>query len=201
MRALRAHASYRNAALFLVPEANLGNEAQYVTDDLIGMAGVEVVCQFDHAYGVFTTPTLPQAYAYRLQRKLDESAVAFRADLVAANPRQMNMTPARRAAAARDVFLRQLKLFQRTPIVPKSLLAKIRYAYSGKADKDGERTSSKKHDAIMAFMIGLYWSGEHMIGETFTRGAQRRLVVPDASAPPRSTDSAQVHPELTGGAR
>lgn len=184
VRALRAHAAYRDAELWLVPEANLGNDAQMISDHLIAAGtGICVVCQHDHVYGVFTTPTTPQAYAYRLQRKLDEDGVAFRADLVAANPWQATSTPEQRAAVAKRLLLSQLRRFQRTPIVPRSLMSRVRYAYSGVADNDGTRNAGKKHDVVMALLIGLYWSGQHLIGQTAqSRGATNRLVLPRAAS-------------------
>lgn len=177
LRALRAHEHYGRAKIFLLPEANAGNQAQHISQDLIASDGVTIVCQTEHAYGVYTNPTYPQAYVYRLQRRLYQDALHFAASMVSANPFQRNMTGAERAKRAHATLVEQLKAFQRTPLVPTSLLAKTRYAYSGRANPDGRRSTSKKDDVVLALLIGVFWSDQHKAGKTARdRGVDNQLV-------------------------
>lgn len=184
MHALKAHPCFAGARIVLVPEANLGNEAQIVSDLLLARMPVEIVCQFRHAYGVWTSPTIPQAYVLRAIRRLDDGSIFFHHDLVSANPWQATLTAAERSRRAYDAFVKQLRAFERTPIRNKSLTRITRYAYSGKSNRAGELDGTKTDDLCMSWLLGTYWSAmaeiEHGIDRV--RGASSRLLVPEAMA-------------------
>lgn len=182
--ALRAQPCFATARLVLVPEANLGNEAQLVCDLVLArIPGVEMVCQYEHAYGCWTTPTIPQAYVLRAMRRLDDGSVFFHRELVSANRWQAALPAAERARLALAAFKKQLYAFEKTPVRNKSLTRITRYAFSGKGNRAGERDGTKSDDLCMAWLIGTYWSAMSEIGRVWgVRGSATRLLVPEAMA-------------------
>jgi hypothetical protein len=179
VHALRGHACFRDSHIVLVPEANLGNEAQEISESLIATPGLSVLCQTEHAYGILTSPGTPAMYVFRLADKLQDNALCYHEPLVTANPFVTNATQAERVRAARKEFERQLRSFRRIFILPKPLHSIVRVAYTGKADKDNQRTNRLRDDMAMALLFGVYWSGQHMAGLIGERGYTRRFSRPE----------------------
>jgi hypothetical protein len=156
--ALRGVPCFKHCTFRLIAEANLGDQAQYVSHRaLTHMHDVEVVCSHQHCYGIFTTPGITEKYVFRLREKLHERAVVYHHDLVSANPFQQDMTREERVTDARRKFERQLSQFRMIFNVPQSILSKIGITYSGKAGKDNERTTRAQDDLCMALLFGFYY--------------------------------------------
>jgi len=183
--ALRAHPCFGAARIVLVPEANVGNDMQVLVDMLMARIPLEVLCETATSYGVFTTPTIPQAYANRVMRRLDDGSIFFHRSLVSANPNALDKTPEERAAKELKKFETQMRGFEKVPIKSKSLLRIMRYAFTGKGNRAGERDGSKTDDGVMAYLIGTYWSAYAELGQLIIRRNAGRLLAPEsmASAP------------------
>lgn len=179
LEGLRATECFRQSRIVLVPEANLGNEAQEVTEHVLEMAGLTVLSQRDDAYGVYTSPGLPRMYVFRFGDLLAHDAVSYHAEMVTVNPFQTGVSPADRRAGARREFERQLRSFRRIHLLPKALSSRVSVAFTGKADKDNQRTNRLKDDMCMALLFGVYWSGQHKNGLVQERGYGQRFVRPD----------------------
>jgi len=183
VRALRAHACFRSARIVLLPEANLGNEAQEIAESLIGVfENLEVVCDREDQYGVHTNPGSPEMYVRAFGSLLALGAVSYHSTLLTANPyADSKLTLEQRAKRVRGEFERQLRSFRRVPLLPKSLIARPRYAYTGKGDKDNQRSASMRDDLVMAALFGLYYAQQRVNGLMFRRGFDNRLLTAEAA--------------------
>ena len=181
MRGLRQVRCFRECKIIIIPEDNLASEAQEIAEDLLETEeGVTVLCGRAGRYGVRTGANRSQ-YVSAAGKRFAENAVSYHKTLVTANPfASANLTPAERVTAARAEFERQLRSFRKIAIMPKSLLSAIRMAHSGRADKDNHRSSRMRDDLCLAFILGVFWSGHHIIGTAEDRGHGNRLVRPRA---------------------
>ena len=159
--ALRRTQCFAGSRIVLVPEANLGNEAQEISEHLLQTSGLTVLCQRDDSYGVYTTPGLPQKFVFRVDNLFAHEGVSYHGEVVTANPFANGSTRKDAAAAAKKEFERQLRSFRRIHILPKSLNGRVSMTFTGKADKDNKKSRSLKDDMCMAFLFGVYWSGQH----------------------------------------
>lgn len=177
VRALRANECTRNAKIVLLPECNLANEAQEVSDHLLGHFGdIEVGCVYENKYGVVTAGDMPGQYVFRMANKLAENAVAFHHTGVCGNPwLDANLTQQQRFEQARRTLEQQLQNFRKVYIVPQSLNQKISVRYTGKTGNDNQRSTRQKDDLAMALMMGIYWSGQHLANKLDTRKRQTRF--------------------------
>lgn len=179
IKSLRSNSCLASANIILIPENNLGNEAQYVADKLIKRPNLTILCEGDIAYGVNTSRGMIERYAHRAMHKFGENAVVYHDGVMSGNPYLHNKTPKQREQVSRNEFERQLRCFRKIFALPKSLTSSVRVAHSGLADKDGQRSGSLRDDMCMAFLFGIYWAGQHMsnLGPT-ERGYTRRLRIP-----------------------
>ena len=178
--ALRDTPCFARARIILVPEANLGNEAQEVAEHCIGMAGLTVLAEKGNYYGVWTQgPNIKSAYVFRVSDLLAHRGLRYHDPLVVANPFLTGATPDERRNEARREFERQLRSFRRIAMLPRSLGGRPRIHYTGKSDQDNTQTSRLKDDMCMALLFGVYWSGQHKNGMCPERGYNRQLVRPD----------------------
>ena len=179
VEALRATQCFGKSRIVLVAEANLANEAQEIAEDLIGMAGLSVLCSREDSYGVWTLPGLKKMFVFRVGDLFAKGAVSYHQQLVVANPFQTSMKPDERVIASRKEFERQLRSFRRIHLLPRALTGKVIVAFTGKADKDNQQSNRLKDDMCMAFLIGVYMSGQHMNGLIKERGYRRKFVSAD----------------------
>lgn len=195
LEALRATPCFSNSRIVVIPEANLGNEAQEIAEHVLNLAGVTVLTERDNAYGVYTSPGLPQMYVFSVDNLLAQNAISYHDPVITANPFLTKITSEEAAAATRAEFERQLRSFRRIHTLPKALNSSKRVSYTGKAGKDNQRTASLKDDMCMALLIGVFWSGKHRAGLIDERSYGSALLRPDGRTiapivrPP--TDSAQ----------
>ena len=115
-----------------------------MSEHVLNMAGVTVLCQHDNAYGVWTTPGIPQMYVFRFSDLLSHGAVFYHDKLISVNPFLTKNTPAEKIVIAKKELERQLRSFRRVNLLPKSLNARITVSFSGKIGKDNQRTASLK---------------------------------------------------------
>lgn len=183
VRALRAHECFRTATIVLVPEANLGNEAQEIGESLIGaFEKLRVVCDRDDQYGIHTNPGSPQLFVRAVSSLFSHNAISYHRDIVSANPyTDSAVTNAQRVKKARNELEKQLRAFRRVSLLPKSLVSRSRYSYTGKADKDNQRSSSMRDDLVMALLFGIFFAQQRVNGLTFERGFDRRLLDAEAA--------------------
>lgn len=162
IEALRRQPCFHHCRFMLIPEANLGDQAQLLAQvSLRRFRDVEVMCQKSHCYGVFTSPGDKEKFVMRMRDKLSERGVFFHPNVVCANPYAQNVTDKQRLEATMKEFQRQLVSFRAIHLVPTNLSAPVRMVYSGKADKDNKRSNRSKDDMCMAFLFGFYFSKQY----------------------------------------
>jgi len=178
LEALRQHSCFRHSRIVLIPEANL-SEGQEVAEHVISMPGLTVLSKREDTYGVYTVPGIKAMFVFRVTDLLAHQAISYHSTLVTANPFLMNMPAADKAANARKEFERQLRSFRRVHLLPRSVNGRRSEAFSGKVDKDNKQTNRLKDDMCMAFLFGVYWSGQHLNGLIGERGYTGRFLRPD----------------------
>jgi len=166
MRALRARPCMANARFVLVPEENLGNEAQEIAEAVLReISGVEVLARTDDRYGVRTDQDAKRKYVFRFADMLaraGDGALTYHEPLTSASPFVSNRSADERATEARTEFERQLRSFRRFTDLAPSLTSLPRVVYTGKADDDKKNTARMRDDMVLAALIGFYWSAEYL---------------------------------------
>lgn len=155
--AFRRKPEFHNCRIMIIPEANLGDQAQLLAQVVLRRyRDVDVLCEKSHCYGVFTKPGDPERYVMRMRDKLSEDGLFFHETIVCANPYLSHMSASERLALTMAEFKRQLLSFRAIHVVPASLTSRIRIIYSGKADKDNKRSRQAKDDMAMALLFGYF---------------------------------------------
>jgi hypothetical protein len=155
--ALRADPQFRNCEYVVIPEANLGDQAQLLSQVLLRRyRDVRVMCATSHCYGIFTKPGDPERYVLRMRDKLAEDGLFFHSKIVCANPYAGSVTQAAKLAATLSEFKRQFYAFSAYHVVPVHIHSQVRMIYSGKIGKEGKRDKHKKDDMLMAILFGYY---------------------------------------------
>lgn len=168
MKALRSIECLRKVPIVLIPEANLGNEAQEVANALVRLPGVEVACEEQDIYGVFTKPGMPAKYVHEFEKVLEDDALFYHATVASED-----------YGAARKEFERQLRSFRKFYELPKSLRSTVRVEYSGKIDNEKKRSSRLKDDMVMALLMAVYWSRQLRANNIMTRNYLKRFMAYD----------------------
>jgi len=170
--------------IVLVPEDNLGNEAQEIAEQALrDITGISVLARTDSRYGVRTDQRTKRAYVFRFADLLANSALSYHGPaIVSANPFITNRTPTQRALAAKTEFERQLRAFQRVTDLAPSLSALPNVIFTGKADHEKKQTARMKDDMVLAALLGIYWAQEALGGRVAEKGYASRLQ--RAHAPP-----------------
>lgn len=163
LAALRRQPFLQNCRFMLIPEANLGDQAQLLAQvALRRFRDVDVMCDTQGCYGIFTRPGQPEKYVFRMRDKLAERGLFFHNKMVCVNPYQPNLTAAQKLEKAVREFKRQLVAFRAIHIVPASLRSRVQLIYSGKADKDNKRSNRAKDDMCMALLFGYYYYTQYI---------------------------------------
>ena len=180
LAALRANPCFRDAKICLIPEANLANEAQNVADDLVETPGISVLCEYKDRWGVWTRSGAKALYVFRLTEKLAEDAVAYHGKdyVLTGNPFIRGKTRAQIGQKTRNELEKQLRSFRRVVIAPKNIGSDVKILFSGKVDKDNNRTSRLRDDLCLALLLGVYWSGQARDGLIQERGFSGRFYAP-----------------------
>lgn len=172
---LRAVPCFRHCRFRFIGESNYGNLVQYLAAKVLDeCSDVDVVCQYQHAYGIFTLPYSPRDYVMRMTAKLRERAVVYHQQIVCANPFQApTMTHDERLAAARAKFELQAKRFKSVINMPKSIMVLAKQTFSGAAHEDGKRNPHANDDMWMVFLFSVYYMYE-LVGDPDTARAHLR---------------------------
>jgi len=191
VRGLRQVPCFRQSKIVLVPESNL-DVTQDISEDLLATEpGLTVLAGRENRYGVRTGSGSHEQYVNSVSKRFAEGAVSYHKTIVTANPfADANTPPSERVAAARKEFERQLRSFRKVMLLPKSILSAVRVAHSGRVGKGNERSARLRDDMCMAFILGVFWSGHHIVGTVLEYGRSNRLIRPAAPgdrvrAPPR----------------
>lgn len=177
---LRNVSCFREASIVVLPEANLGNEAQAISRHVIRLPNVHVATERnDNRYGIMTTGTNKPQYVFNAKLKMDEDAIRYHAELVVANPfrRQAGESADTIATSTRNEFERQLSGFRSIDVIPTTLRQTAQRVFTGQADQHGHRSSRMRDDMVMAFMIGIYWGIQHKAKLLTTRNDMQHLIV------------------------
>lgn len=164
--ALRAQPCFARCKLMLIPEANYGDQAQIMSQIMLrrsarGLCDAEIMCQYSHCYGIYTSPGDPERYVLRAREKLAEDGFFLHDTIVSTNP-YANKPKSEILADTLREFKRQMSSFRAIYIVPTSLQARVRMVYSGKADKDNKRSNRSKDDMCMALLFGYFYYTQFM---------------------------------------
>lgn len=160
--ALRAQPCFKACRFMLIPEANLGNEAQTLSQMCLRRyRDVDIMCQKPHAYGVFTVPGDPEKYVMRLQDKFAEDGVFFHDKLVCESKCDNKLSRAEKLKKVMGEFHRQLATFRGIYIIPQSFNSRVSLVWTGKADKDGKRSNRTKDDIVLALLLGYYYCTQY----------------------------------------
>lgn len=175
--ALRALPCNRNRRIKFrfIGESNYANWAQLLAKLLLEQCSdVEIVCQYQHAYGIFTLPFSPRDYQMRMASKLHDRAIVYHHHIVCANPFQSaTMTHEERLAVARAKFELQAKRFKTVVSMPKSIMSAIKQTASGQAFDDGKRNPHANDDMWMVFMFSVFYYYELLSDPEVARGHLR----------------------------
>lgn len=195
VRALRERPCLRDAAIVLVPEDNLGNEAQSLASEVLErVPESSIISQNistgargrtsgrDDRYGVKTLSH--RVYVLRFGDLLASGGVRYHAELVSVNPFVTNKSAAERATAARTAFEMQFTRFRHVVRLPPALTAREQEVYSGKVDQNDQKSSRRADDYVMAMLLGAYWSREFIAGRVRAVGYTQRLVRADVTHMP-----------------
>ena len=156
--ALKKQALFRDATFVLILEANLGSQAQICAQYVLRREPrIEVVCSQASCYGIFTRPGDPERYVVSMCDRLAVDGLFMHERIVCTNRFAMGQSRAERLASTLREFKRQLSSFRAVHIVPTSLSSAVRVVYTGKADKDGKRSSRLKDDMCMALLFGYFY--------------------------------------------
>lgn len=157
--ALQKQACFDKCRFMLIPEANLGSEAQLCAQFMLRRnPRVDVLCEFSHAYGVWTKPGDPERYVLALRERLAADGIFLHNKMVCVGRFKQQLSAEATFQQIFKEFKRQLFSFRAVHIVPQSLTGRVRLVYSGKADKDGKRSSRVKDDMCMALLFGLFYA-------------------------------------------
>ena len=159
---------------------------------------LQVLCAREDRYGIWTNPGSPQLYVSSMTTLLAKHALSFHGpELVTANPYDAATPASERAKRLRGELERQLRAFRRVALLPRSLISLPRYSYTGKADRDNQRSASLKDDLCMALLFGVYYAEQHVNNLLYVREYGSRLisasdaaddaVAPSTLAPARPT--------------
>lgn len=145
----------------IIAEANLGDQAQMLAQMALRVYKdkVDILCEKDHCYGIFTKPGDPERYVLRMSDKLNEDGIFFHEKVVCANP---YLKPDERLEMAMREFKRQAFSFRAIHIVPASITSRVRVLYSGKVGADNKRAAGQKDDMWMAFLFGYFYFTQWM---------------------------------------
>lgn len=156
--ALSRRREFLRCRFTIIPEACIDNVAQDLAKVCLRRRrDVQVMCQYSHAYGVWTAPGDPERYVLRMRDKMAEDGIFFHETVTCANPYSNHRTQAQRIAETMREFKRQLRSFRAIHLVPTALGNKVRVVYTGKADKDNKRSKSLRDDMCMALLLGFFW--------------------------------------------
>jgi len=171
MRALRRLECYAAAEIVFIPEDNLGNEAQSVSEIVMReIVNVRILMRTPTRYGVRTEhKTRRGPYVSRVNDLFANSAIRYHDGLVSANPFISNRTPADKATATRVEFEAQLARFQNVHVLATSIVAEAQVVSTGKADHQKKTSTRMKDDMVLALLIGIYHSAEFIRGNVDSR--------------------------------
>ncbi len=190
MQRLRQQRCFRDARIVFIPEANLGNDAQYVSKMVLRhVRAASILCAEPDKYGVYTTPGCPERYVLRLNERLYEKAVHYHQPLLCVKTADERddappISDADRAQIARAELEEQLGRFRKVWLATESAGQRVGVRYTGKVGHDGKRSRRLRDDGAMSLMLGFYWYGQSLIpGRMVLRTRNNQLLSDPLAAP------------------
>lgn len=157
--ALRQRREFARSDIVLILEANNGKENDACAKYMLRRdERVKVMCERKHNYGVYTVPHRPAQYVEVLQQRLAVDGLRYHNDMVCVSRRlAASETEKQAVARCRAELERQLQAFRVLLQASKSFSSQISLRYTGKADKNGNRSMHFKDDMAMALMMGNFF--------------------------------------------
>jgi len=147
---LRRCPRFRDSIIIFVPEANLGLEHQHLADYLKGMRNIYIFRGSSGTPGIKTLPNTKPLFVEKADDYLMNDAIIFDPDFVCENPYAEQEG---RAEAVIESWKKQMFLFKKFVIPPKTVNSRGYVRYSGKADPEGNIIRNGEDDLIMAWAI------------------------------------------------
>ena len=167
LRGVARHPCAQHARVVFIPERNLGDFAQQVSEYVIdNMPAVTVMAHENAAgYGVRTAPHMRTAYATELDNLLRKRALTIHgAPLVCESPYSRAPDRESRTQATLAEFERQMRGFQCVVRVPRTPSARITVTHTGKVNPDKQTSSHFRDDLVLALMIAVFYGQRHLHG-------------------------------------
>lgn len=164
MNALRSIPCLQQAQIVFIPEANLANEGQHVSEEVLKhVPYTTVVCYKSDRYGILTTSESKQHYVFRFTQMLELDAIRWHKDWVSANPLlHEGVSRSDYRKEVRKAFLNELRGFRRVNFLPSRADGDIRVKYSGRSGPNNAYNTRMRDDLVMAALMGNYWSQEYI---------------------------------------
>lgn len=175
---LRRTPCFREAEIVLVPESNLGNEAQW-----IGITVPEhvtntscIINKDATRYGILTHASTKPKFVTTLESFFASGGVSYHEQLVISTTLE-SVRPDRLEENMKRKFHDQLRNFRRVLLSTKSLSSQKKFAYTGRADMNNNLSSAMRDDLVMALVFSLSGATAHQRGLLQTRGYANPLRV------------------------
>ena len=153
IKSIRNCSRFRNSIIIFVPEANLGLEHQHLANYMKNLQNVYIFRGSSNTPGVKTLPATKPLFVDRADDYLMNDAIRFDPDFVCSNPFAVEKDAASRAHAIKELWKKQLFMFKRYIIAPRTVNGRGYVRYSGKADPTGAIIQNGEDDLVMAWAI------------------------------------------------
>lgn len=150
---IRCKTRFRDSIIIFVPEACLGLEHQHLADYLKGMRNIYIFKGSSGTPGIKTLPNTKPLFVEKADDYLMNDAVIFDPDFVCTNPYSDEKDESRRVNSIKESWKKQMFLFKKYVIPPKTVNGRGYVRYSGKADPEGNIIRNGEDDLIMAWAI------------------------------------------------
>lgn len=151
--ALRSRPRFRDSIIIFVPEANLGLNHQYLAAHLSGLKNVYIFRGSSGFPGIKTLPTTKPLFVEKADDLLANDAVFFDPDFVSVN---YYSSAKDKVKQVKESWRKQMHLFKKFVIPPKTVNGRGYVRYSGKADPEGNIIRNGEDDLIMAWVINAW---------------------------------------------
>jgi hypothetical protein len=154
--ALRKVPCLKGSRFRVIVECNMSDMGQGLCHQAVStFSDVDIVCETDHAYGVWTPPGIKQTYVFRTRKLMRLEAISFHSHIVSACPYQANMTQKELAKRNREKLEHQFRTFRAIVHKQTSLYAQRRTTYTGKANERNEFTNALQDDLAVILPLGI----------------------------------------------
>jgi hypothetical protein len=157
---LRTQKEFSHCDIGLILEANNGKENDACAKYMLRRDSerIKVMQERKHNYGVYTVPGRPGQYVQCLQDRLAVDGLRYHDNLVCVSRKlSIGETQKQAATRARAELERQLSAFRVLLRISTSFGSRNTIQFTGKADKNGNRSVHLKDDMAMALMMGIFF--------------------------------------------